>query len=114
LILDLEIILLYPFAKSAYENGIYGLIIMLIFTFVITIGFIYELCSGALNISSKQYADNNISNNYKVKYNSSSFINQIGIRKFSSSSSSSSSSKTVSSNSDNSIKKSKFMIYYRH
>ena len=55
LILDLEIVLLYPYAMSSYENGIYGLIIMLIFTLVITIGFVYELFSGALHIDSKQY-----------------------------------------------------------
>ena len=54
LILDLEIILLYPYAMSIYENGIYGLVIMLIFTLVITIGFIYELGSGALHIDSRQ------------------------------------------------------------
>jgi len=56
LILDLEIILLYPYAVSTYENGIYGLSIMLIFTVVITIGFVYELGSGALQIDSRQYS----------------------------------------------------------
>ena len=33
---------------STYENGIYGLAIMLLFTLIITVGFIYELGSGAL------------------------------------------------------------------
>jgi NADH-ubiquinone oxidoreductase chain 3 len=55
LILDLEIILLYPYAMSTYENGIYGLVIMLLFTLIITVGFIYELGSGALHIDSRQY-----------------------------------------------------------
>jgi NADH-ubiquinone oxidoreductase chain 3 len=54
LILDLELVLLYPYALSTYENGIYGLVIMLIFTTVITIGFVYELGSGALEIDSRQ------------------------------------------------------------
>ena len=54
LILDLEIVLLYPYAMSTYENGIFGLIIMLIFTLIITVGFAYELGSGALQIDSRQ------------------------------------------------------------
>jgi NADH-ubiquinone oxidoreductase chain 3 len=54
LIFDLEIVLLYPYAVSTYENGLYGLVIMLIFTFIITIGFVYELSSGALEIDSRQ------------------------------------------------------------
>jgi NADH-ubiquinone oxidoreductase chain 3 len=57
LVLDLEIILLYPYAMSTYENGIYGLVIMLLFTLVITVGFIYELGSGALHIDSRQYSN---------------------------------------------------------
>lgn len=39
---------------SIYENGIYGLIIMLIFTFIITIGFVFELGKSALKIDSRQ------------------------------------------------------------
>jgi NADH-ubiquinone oxidoreductase chain 3 len=54
LLLDLEIILIYPFAVSEYVNGIYGLGVTLLFIFIITIGFIFELGKGALNISSKQ------------------------------------------------------------
>lgn len=54
LIFDLEIVLLYPYAVSTYENGLYGLVIMLIFTFIVTIGFVYELSSGALEIDSRQ------------------------------------------------------------
>ena len=30
LLLDLEIVMIYPFAVSEYENGIYGLIVVLI------------------------------------------------------------------------------------
>ena len=56
LILDLEIILIYPYAVSTYENGLYGLIIMILFTLIITVGFAYELGSGALHIDSRQYS----------------------------------------------------------
>jgi NADH-ubiquinone oxidoreductase chain 3 len=54
LLLDLEILLIYPFAVSEYINNIYGLIIMLIFTIIVTIGFVFELGKGALKIDSRQ------------------------------------------------------------
>lgn len=67
LLLDLEIILIYPYGLSSYENGIYGLIILLIFIGIITAGFVFELGKGALKIDSRQ------SNNYYNK--SKKFIN---------------------------------------
>lgn len=54
LLLDLEILLTFPFAVSEYVNNIYGLIITLGFITIITIGFVYELGKGALKIPSKQ------------------------------------------------------------
>nr|QVV23913.1 NADH dehydrogenase subunit 3 [Trichoderma cornu-damae] len=54
LLLDLEILLIYPYGMSIYSNEIYGLIVMLIFTLIITIGFIFELGKGALKIDSRQ------------------------------------------------------------
>lgn len=54
LLFDLEIVLIYPFTVSSYGNKIYGLIIMIIFTLIVTIGFIYELGKNALKIESKQ------------------------------------------------------------
>jgi NADH-ubiquinone oxidoreductase chain 3 len=67
LLLDLEILVIYPFGLSGYENGIYGLIIVLIFIGIITAGFVFELGKNALKIDSKQ------SNNY---YNrSKQFVN---------------------------------------
>jgi NADH-ubiquinone oxidoreductase chain 3 len=54
LLLDLEILLIFPYAVSAYVNSIYGLSVALIFILVITIGFIFELGKGALKISSRQ------------------------------------------------------------
>jgi NADH-ubiquinone oxidoreductase chain 3 len=60
LLLDLEILLTFPFAVSEYVNNIYGLIITLGFIIIITIGFVFELGRGALKITSKQNSDLNI------------------------------------------------------
>jgi NADH-ubiquinone oxidoreductase chain 3 len=54
LLFDLEILLIYPYSVSSYINGIYGLIIMLIFFILLTLGFIFELGKKALTISSRQ------------------------------------------------------------
>ena len=54
LLFDLEILLIYPYIVSAYSNGIYGLIIMLIFFFILTLGFVFELGKNALKIDSRQ------------------------------------------------------------
>jgi NADH-ubiquinone oxidoreductase chain 3 len=54
LLLDLEILLTFPFAVSEYVNNIYGLIVTLGFIVIITIGFIYELGKSALKIDSRQ------------------------------------------------------------
>jgi NADH-ubiquinone oxidoreductase chain 3 len=58
LILDLEILLVYPLALSGYINNLYGLIVTLIFILIVTIGFVFELGKGALNIESKQTLNN--------------------------------------------------------
>jgi NADH-ubiquinone oxidoreductase chain 3 len=54
LLFDLEILLVYPYLVSAYSNGIYGLVIMLIFFLVLTLGFAFELGKNALKIESRQ------------------------------------------------------------
>ena len=54
LLFDLEILLVYPYIVSAYVNGIFGLIIMLIFFLVLTLGFAFELGKNALSIESRQ------------------------------------------------------------
>src|SRR5437016_11330862 len=54
LLFDLEILLIYPYIVSAYSNGIYGLIVMLIFFFILTLGFVFELGKNALKINSRQ------------------------------------------------------------
>jgi NADH-ubiquinone oxidoreductase chain 3 len=54
LLFDLEILLVYPYVVSAYTNGIYGLIVMLVFFLVLTLGFVFELGKNALKIDSRQ------------------------------------------------------------
>jgi len=71
LLLDLEILLTFPFAVSEYVNNIYGLIITLGFIVIITIGFVFELGKSALKIDSRQTITT-------VKFNSSSAIEFIG------------------------------------
>jgi NADH-ubiquinone oxidoreductase chain 3 len=68
LLFDLEILLVYPYIVSAYINDIYGLMIMLIFFLLLTLGFAFELGKNALKIDSRQ----NIlllKNNYNKKVN---------------------------------------------
>ena len=54
LLFDLEILLVYPYSVSGYNNDIYGLAIMMIFFVLLTLGFIFELGKNALTIDSKQ------------------------------------------------------------
>ena len=54
LLFDLEIVLIYPYSVSGYNNGIYGLAIMILFFLVLTVGFIFELGKNALSIDSRQ------------------------------------------------------------
>jgi len=54
LLFDLEILLVYPYSVSSYTNDVYGLIIMMLFFVLLTLGFIFELGKNALSIDSKQ------------------------------------------------------------
>ena len=54
LLFDLEILLIFPYGMSSSFNDIYGLIIMLLFFLLLTIGFIFELGRKALVIFSRQ------------------------------------------------------------
>lgn len=54
LLFDLEILLVYPYVVSGYVNGIFGLIIMLVFFLLLTLGFAFELGKRALTIESRQ------------------------------------------------------------
>src|SRR5271163_3897642 len=62
LLFDLEILLVFPYIVSAYSNGIYGLIIMLVFFFILTLGFVFELGKNALLIDSRQASSFQIQN----------------------------------------------------
>ena len=68
LLFDLEILLVYPYIVSGYVNGVFGLIVMLIFFLVLTLGFAFELGKNALSIESRQV------NFFKSTANSSSKI----------------------------------------
>lgn len=57
LLFDLEILLVYPYLVSAYTNGIYGLVLILIFFLLLTLGFAFELGKKALSIETRQISD---------------------------------------------------------
>jgi len=52
LVFDLEILLLFPIAVTLYQVSIFGFSIAIIFFIVLTIGFILEIGSGAISITS--------------------------------------------------------------
>lgn len=72
LIFDLEIVLIYPYTVSSYANNSYGLIVMILFTLIVTVGFIFELGKGALKIESKQSKNIDSKNSSSVKNNNKS------------------------------------------
>ena len=49
IIFDLEIAFLFPWAISLGNIGLFGFISMMIFLFILTVGFIYEWKKGALD-----------------------------------------------------------------
>lgn len=49
IIFDLEIAFLFPWTMVMFQVGFFGFITMLIFFFVLTVGFIYEWKKGALD-----------------------------------------------------------------
>ena len=51
LVFDLEILLLFPIAVTLYQVSTFGFTVALIFFFVLTIGFILEIGSGAVKLS---------------------------------------------------------------
>ena len=63
LLFDLEILLVYPYLVSGYTNGVYGLVIILMFLLALTLGFAFELGKKALSIDSRQMS--NVSTNKK-------------------------------------------------
>jgi NADH-quinone oxidoreductase subunit A len=64
LVLDLEVMFLFPWAVSLNSIGIKGFIGMVIFLFILTVGFFYEWRLGALEWASQQ-SNFNKKNNLK-------------------------------------------------
>lgn len=58
LVFDLEILLLFPIAVSLYQVSTFGFSVALLFFIVLTVGFILEIGSGAINISSSSRVNN--------------------------------------------------------
>lgn len=52
LVFDLEILLLFPIALTLYHVSMFGFSIALIFFIVLTIGFVLEIGSGAIKVTS--------------------------------------------------------------
>jgi NADH-quinone oxidoreductase subunit A len=49
IIFDLEVAFLFPWAVSLSHIGLFGFLSMMAFLVVLTVGFIYEWCKGALD-----------------------------------------------------------------
>ena len=64
LVLDLEVMFLFPWAVSLNTIGLKGFIGMIIFLIILTVGFFYEWRLGALEWASQQ-SNPNKRNNYK-------------------------------------------------
>jgi NADH-ubiquinone oxidoreductase chain 3 len=60
LLFDLEILLVYPYSVSSYTNDVYGLVVMMVFFVLLTLGFVFELGKNALTIDSRQTSSNNV------------------------------------------------------
>lgn len=51
MIFDLEVILLFPFGVTLYQNSIFGFWIIVLFIIILTIGYVYEYSKGALKFT---------------------------------------------------------------
>nr|YP_004733524.1 NADH dehydrogenase subunit 3 [Candida frijolesensis]ADK72532.1 NADH dehydrogenase subunit 3 [Candida frijolesensis] len=60
---DLEISSILPYVTSAYVNGLYGLIILIIFLTILVIAFVLEVILEVLKID-RQYLKNNANTEY--------------------------------------------------
>ena len=58
LVFDLEILLLFPIAVTLYNVSIFGFAIAIIFFIVLTIGFVLEIGSGAIKLTSLDVKEN--------------------------------------------------------
>ena len=58
LVFDLEILLLFPISVSLYQVSTFGFSIALLFFIILTIGFVLEIGSGAINLSVDSNSNN--------------------------------------------------------
>ena len=54
MIFDLELFFAFPLAVSIEFNNVFGVIALVIFFIILTLGFVFELGSNALNLDTKQ------------------------------------------------------------
>ena len=78
LVFDLEILLLLPIAVSLYQVGTFGFSVAIIFFIVLTIGFVLEIGTGAIKLTSSQSREksNNSLNNPLISKNNKIFNNK--------------------------------------
>lgn len=69
MLLDLEIILIFPFTVTSHFNDAYGTVSNFIFIFILVVGFFYELGNNALTIDTKQDT-----NKKKIPYSPHPFV----------------------------------------
>lgn len=64
---DLEVTSMLPYIISAYSIGLYGLIIFIIFLFILVIGFIFELNMNVISLS--KFIKSSQNNNQSYGFN---------------------------------------------
>jgi NADH-ubiquinone oxidoreductase chain 3 len=74
LIFDLEILLIFPAAVTLYQISTFGFVMLIVFFLVLTIGFILEIGTGAISLSSIESSNKNF-NSKLTPYSSLQTIN---------------------------------------
>ena len=69
MLFDIELLFGYPFVVSAYINSGFGLIILLIFFSLLTIGLVFELGKNALTIETRQTSNDSFDLNKQIEKN---------------------------------------------
>ena len=59
LVFDLEILLLFPIAVTLYQVSIFGFSVAIIFFSILTVGFVFEMGSGAISLTNTSGSHNN-------------------------------------------------------
>lgn len=76
LLFDLEILLVFPYAVSGYNNSYYGLAYLIVFLLILAAGFVFEYGKGALAIESNQSTYRQV-DGQKKSWNTNILINFI-------------------------------------